>query len=89
MFPSIFATSSWITPGTYYNAPVRNWGFDYNFTHQNLLPPMAPCSGKDGPGQLGGELTNWVNFVWNLRKSGRLMYIMWPASNSAKVMFFR
>ena len=46
MFPSIFATSSWITPGTYYNAPVRNWGFDYNFTHQNLLPPMAPCLKK-------------------------------------------
>ena len=42
MFPSIYATNYWIAPGTYYQAPTRNWGFDYNFLQQAKLPPMTP-----------------------------------------------
>jgi hypothetical protein len=45
MFPSIYATNFW--PGTgsgpnVYNPPKRNWGFDYNFTDPNKLPPLTP-----------------------------------------------
>jgi hypothetical protein len=42
MFPSIFATNYWIGPGTYYSAPTRNWGFDFNFTQPSKLPPLTP-----------------------------------------------
>ena len=43
MFPSQYATNFWIGPGTYYNAPNRNWGFDLNFTKgQSYQPPMSP-----------------------------------------------
>jgi hypothetical protein len=42
MFPSIYATNFWIAPGTYYNPPTRNWGFDLNFLQQNKLPPLTP-----------------------------------------------
>jgi hypothetical protein len=42
MFPSIYATNFWIAPGTYYNPPVRTWGFDANFLQQNKLPPLTP-----------------------------------------------
>jgi hypothetical protein len=42
MFPSIYATSYWIQPGTYYDVPTRQWGFDANFTQQIKLPPMTP-----------------------------------------------
>jgi hypothetical protein len=44
LFPSIYATNYWITPGTYYNAPIRNWGFDLNFNTQAGLPPLTPQS---------------------------------------------
>lgn len=44
LFPSIYATNYWITPGTYYNAPTRNWGFDVKFNQQVNLPPMTPQS---------------------------------------------
>jgi hypothetical protein len=44
MFPSQYATGKWITPGTYYNAPIRNWGFDYNFTVATKMPPLSPQS---------------------------------------------
>jgi len=43
MFPSIYATNYWIAPGTYYSAPTRNWGFDYNFTQPDKLPPLTPA----------------------------------------------
>jgi hypothetical protein len=42
MFPSIYATNYWIGPGTYYSAPTRNWGFDFNFTQPDKLPPLTP-----------------------------------------------
>jgi Tfp pilus assembly protein PilX len=43
MFPSIYATNFWIQPGTYYNPPTRNWGFDANFSRgQSYLPPLTP-----------------------------------------------
>jgi hypothetical protein len=42
MFPSIYATSVWQQTGIYYNAPTRHWGFDYNFTDPNKLPPLTP-----------------------------------------------
>ena len=42
MFPSIYATNYWIAPGTYYQPPTRNWGFDFNFLDINKLPPLTP-----------------------------------------------
>jgi len=46
MFPSQYATSRWVTPGTgtgnYYQAPLRQWGFDTNFNSQPKLPPLTP-----------------------------------------------
>jgi hypothetical protein len=53
MFPSIYATSYWITPGTYYQAPTRQWGFDFNFLQQSKLPPMTP------------QLKKTVRVSWN------------------------
>ena len=44
MFPSIYATNYWIGPGTYYNIPTRNWGFDANFRYQEKSPPCAPAA---------------------------------------------
>jgi hypothetical protein len=41
MFPSIYATNAW-SYGSYYTAPNRSWGFDYNFTQQTKLPLMMP-----------------------------------------------
>jgi hypothetical protein len=40
MFPSQYATNHW--SGSYYGVPTRQWGFDPNFTHANLLPPLTP-----------------------------------------------
>lgn len=42
MFPSQYATSFWIAPGTYYNAPNRKWAFDLNFKDYHKLPPATP-----------------------------------------------
>lgn len=42
MFPSIYATNSWLNTGNYYNAPKRNWAFDLNFAQQSGLPPLTP-----------------------------------------------
>jgi hypothetical protein len=42
MFPSIYATNFWNTPGNYYNPPTRHWGFDVNFNNPLLLPPLTP-----------------------------------------------
>jgi hypothetical protein len=42
MFPSKYATSWWIDPGTYYNPPNRDWAFDRNFLNVNRLPPGTP-----------------------------------------------
>jgi len=42
MFPSQYATNAWITPGTYYGAPARKWGFDTNFMASGRLPPLTP-----------------------------------------------
>ena len=42
MFPSIYATNFWIGPGTYYDVPTRQWGFDANFTSQSGQPPATP-----------------------------------------------
>jgi len=42
MFPSRYATSFWIAPGTYYNPPKRDWAFDKNFLSVNKLPPATP-----------------------------------------------
>jgi len=41
MFPSIYATSAW-SYGSYYDAPNRNWAFDYNFTVPSKLPHISP-----------------------------------------------
>jgi hypothetical protein len=53
MFPSIYATNYWIAPGTYYNPPTRNWGFDVNFLQQQNLPPLTP------------QLKRTVRVSWN------------------------
>ena len=42
VYESEQSTAHWITPGTYYNAPVRNWYFDVNFLNPNKLPPGTP-----------------------------------------------
>lgn len=42
MFPSRYATSWFISPGTYYNAPTRKWAFDTNYMSQVKLPPVTP-----------------------------------------------
>lgn len=42
MFPSKYATNWWISPGTYYNPPTRDWAFDLNFLNANRLPPGTP-----------------------------------------------
>ena len=42
MFPSVYATNYWIAPGTYYQPPTRNWGFDFNFLDLTKLPPLTP-----------------------------------------------
>ena len=42
MFPSIYATSPWQNTGNYYNAPMRKWGFDVNFSDPNKLPKPSP-----------------------------------------------
>ena len=54
LFPSIYATNKWITPGTYYNAPTRNWGFDTKFNQQSGLPPLTPQSKAVIRGQWSG-----------------------------------
>jgi hypothetical protein len=43
MFPSQYATNVWVGPGTYYNPPNRNWGFDVNYSKgPQYLPPLTP-----------------------------------------------
>jgi hypothetical protein len=46
MFPSRYATSFWVGPGTgsanYYQAPNRQWAFDRNFLDPQKLPPVTP-----------------------------------------------
>jgi len=42
MFPSQYATNSWLATGNYYNAPKRNWAFNTNFVQQAGLPPLTP-----------------------------------------------
>jgi len=46
MFPSIYATNRWGSTGTYYQPPKREWGFDFNFTDPNKLPPLTPMLKK-------------------------------------------
>jgi hypothetical protein len=46
MFPSQFAKSFWVAPGTYYNAPTRQWAFDVNFLDYRKLPPGTPKVNK-------------------------------------------
>lgn len=42
LYSSQQSTAPWISTGTYYNAPVRNWYFDVNFLNPNRLPPGTP-----------------------------------------------
>jgi hypothetical protein len=51
MFPSQSAISYWIGPGTYYNAPNRQWAFDRNFLDYRKLPPCTPLVRKLVRGQ--------------------------------------
>jgi hypothetical protein len=44
MFPSIYATNYWIGPGTYYDKPTRQWGFDSNFRTPDGTPPGIPSA---------------------------------------------
>ncbi len=44
MFPSIYATNFWQPTGNYYNAPIRQWAFDFNFTNPSALPPHTPSA---------------------------------------------
>jgi hypothetical protein len=44
MFPSQYATNSFVNTGNYYVAPTRHWAFDTNFTAQGGLPPLTPQS---------------------------------------------
>jgi hypothetical protein len=43
MFPSQYATNQWQPTGIYYNALIRNRGFDNNFTDPAKLPPLTPA----------------------------------------------
>jgi hypothetical protein len=47
MFPSQYATNYWQQTGNYYDAPVRHWAFDTNFTQQAGLPPLTPIVVND------------------------------------------
>ena len=49
LFPSQYATNYWIGPGTYYNPPTRNWGFDVNFNQPQHLPPLTPLLMNTNP----------------------------------------
>jgi hypothetical protein len=51
MFPSRYATGWFVSPGTYYNPPVRKWAFDTNYTVQVKLPPVTPSVRKLMRGQ--------------------------------------
>jgi hypothetical protein len=51
MFPSQYATSYWVAPGTYYQAPTRKWAFDVNFLDYAKLPPATPVVRKLVRGQ--------------------------------------
>jgi hypothetical protein len=51
MFPSRYAKSFWVGPGTYYTAPKRRWAFDENFLTQAKLPPVTPQVRKIKRGQ--------------------------------------
>lgn len=46
MFPSRIATNKFQSGSVYYSPPVRNWGFDINFTNSNRLPPLTPSVQK-------------------------------------------
>jgi len=51
LFASQSATQFWIGPGTYYNAPNRQWAFDQNFLNFTKLPPLTPMVRKLVRGQ--------------------------------------
>jgi hypothetical protein len=42
LFQSQMATNQFQMPGTYYNPPTRNWGFDPTFYNINQQPPGVP-----------------------------------------------
>ncbi len=42
LYNSVRVTKQFVNPGTYYNAPTRNWNFDQNFTSAGKLPPGTP-----------------------------------------------
>lgn len=44
LFGSNKATTQWGDPGTYYNAPMRNFNFDLNFLDPAKQPPGMPCA---------------------------------------------
>jgi len=44
MYTSQYATAPWVTIGTYYNPPIRNWSFDLNFNNPTNLPPSTPSA---------------------------------------------
>lgn len=39
LWQSIFSTGNWTGTGTYYNPPVRDWGYDTRFTDLSNFPP--------------------------------------------------
>jgi hypothetical protein len=51
MFPSRYARSWFVSPGTYYSAAIRKWSFDRNFLNQGKLPPITPAVRKIVRGQ--------------------------------------
>lgn len=51
LYDSKQSTARWITTGTYYNAPKRNWYFDLNFNNPNKLPKGTPMFHKLSRGQ--------------------------------------
>lgn len=44
MYESKYAIAPWVNIGTYYNPPIRNWGFDLNFRDAAKLPPATPAA---------------------------------------------
>jgi hypothetical protein len=42
MFASLFATNHYVSPGTYFNAPGYDEGFDRNYLNYSQLPPLTP-----------------------------------------------
>lgn len=63
LFNSVYATNRWQTPGTYYQAPIRDFNFDQNFTDMTKLPPGTPMLSAILRGRWSNPPPNTVNYA--------------------------